>query len=1225
MGLIHLLFGGSTVSLRQLLNGKVLGYVIGLLLGMGVCAAQPGWQQLPNTTLTSVCPPNGYLGITDISDGALYPFSSNCANMFTAWSGAVVDTKRNRLIIWGGGHVDYAGNEIYTLNLGANPVTLTRITDPSGPSVYDRNAGPCPTTMPDGRPNTRHSNESLTYIPGTDRMFMFSGGVACGNGFHYDDTWTLDVSNISNTGTSGWLAMDPVNTSCTGCKNFYTSPGSPAGTTHAGDNWWTVTDYDPNTQTVMVNLDNQLFQYTYGNNSYVRLQSTAHFPVAASGVIDPKRKLFIAFGNEWILPPSSPSSNVIAIDISGPPYTVSNWSSAVTTCGTVPSSFYPGMAYDSVLDRIVMWPGSGNTVYLFDPDTKTCTTQTFPNGPPAVPNTSGGSGVMGRFRYIPSLDAFVVMSDPNSNAYLLTLNSGTGSTPPTVPTNLAATPISSSQINLSWTASTGGAGGTGYNVYRNGAQIGTTTNTSYQDTGLSASTTYSYAVAANDSEADLSAQSAVVSGTTLSSSPPPSPPTVPTNLAATAVSSSQINLSWTASTGGAGGTGYNIYRNGTQVGTAIINSYSDTGLSPSTSYSYTVAAYDSLADTSAQSASVSATTLSSSTPPPTTTVYGLGHSTFTCLDKDGDGYGVGPGCLGPDADDNDATVQTATQAIAKYGSMAAFLTHLGYNPNNIYYISAATNTPPGSDSNTCKNSVSTPCATFGHVRTLLHAGDMVMWRGAGTQAAPGYSETLFPIGGSSTTSPIIYMAYPGEKVWMEGTNLGQTTMNFNDVSYFIVDGLAATHGESGGCFGGGTSSTTTSTSTCHDVTFRNVEAGGGCGDGGIFPQNGIQNWTIEDSVLHDNQETGCGSSCQHGIYIGSRQVINSNVVVQRVITYNNNWNGIHMNGRCQGCTVQQSIAYSNGISGFDFENGFINSFVLNNLALNNATQGITFYDYYGNTPAACNALPVSSVPGCPFDQTGNLIENNTIYNTGTNVQTGTSSVAPAIVFNNTTFSDQGVLVGNLGNNTLRNNIFVSWGSNNNNPPIGFGDVYSNGKCDATCQGWLASDTFNNNIVFQNDGHNGANIISAGAIAYRCSTASSATTITNCTNANPQFVAAQPSFWNSVSSFNFNLQASSPGASAGTTAGLPTADIVGNAWAAPPSIGAYAFGSVSNKNPCDVNNEGVVNVVDVQVAINQALGITACTTADLQQNGLCTVIDVQRVVNAALGGSCVTGQ
>ena len=64
--------------------------------------------------------------------------------------------------------------------------------------------------------------------------------------------------------------------------------------------------------------------------------------------------------------------------------------------------------------------------------------------------------------------------------------------------------------------------------------------------------------------------------------------------------------------------------------------------------------------------------------------------------------------------------------------------------------------------------------------------------------------------------------------------------------------------------------------------------------------------------------------------------------------------------------------------------------------------------------------------------------------------------------------------------------------------------------------------------------------------------------------------------------------------------------------------------IPSGNACNLNGDGAVNVVDVQLAVNQALAIVPCTTADLQHNGQCNVVDVQRVVNAALGGNCVTG-
>ena len=59
------------------------------------------------------------------------------------------------------------------------------------------------------------------------------------------------------------------------------------------------------------------------------------------------------------------------------------------------------------------------------------------------------------------------------------------------------------------------------------------------------------------------------------------------------------------------------------------------------------------------------------------------------------------------------------------------------------------------------------------------------------------------------------------------------------------------------------------------------------------------------------------------------------------------------------------------------------------------------------------------------------------------------------------------------------------------------------------------------------------------------------------------------------------------------------------------------------NACDLNNDGAVNILDVQLATNMALGQTPCT-ANVAGAGVCNLIVVQRITNAALGGACVTG-
>lgn len=98
-------------------------------------------------------------------------------------------------------------------------------------------------------------------------------------------------------------------------------------------------------------------------------------------------------------------------------------------------------------------------------------------------------------------------------------------------------------------------------------------------------------------------------------SPDNTAPSVPADLNATAVSTSQINLSWTASTDNASVAGYQVFRDGLFIATSTATTYSDIGLTPDTLYSYTVTAFDPSINISAQSAPASDTTFV--VPPPT--------------------------------------------------------------------------------------------------------------------------------------------------------------------------------------------------------------------------------------------------------------------------------------------------------------------------------------------------------------------------------------------------------------------------------------------------------------------------------------------------------------------------------------------------------------------------------------------------------------------------------
>ncbi|WP_164015380.1 fibronectin type III domain-containing protein [Pyxidicoccus trucidator] len=118
----------------------------------------------------------------------------------------------------------------------------------------------------------------------------------------------------------------------------------------------------------------------------------------------------------------------------------------------------------------------------------------------------------------------------DSSAPILTGNSvgtptapcsgGGDTTPPTAPTGLTATAASSSEVDLSWSASSDNVGVTSYAVLRDGTRVATVSGRTYRDGGRAASTTYAYRVSASDAAGNVSAPSATVSVTTLATTGP---------------------------------------------------------------------------------------------------------------------------------------------------------------------------------------------------------------------------------------------------------------------------------------------------------------------------------------------------------------------------------------------------------------------------------------------------------------------------------------------------------------------------------------------------------------------------------------------------------------------------------------------------------------------------------------------------------------------------------
>jgi len=184
---------------------------------------------------------------------------------------------------------------------------------------------------------------------------------------------------------------------------------------------------------------------------------------------------------------------------------------------------------------------------------------------------------------------------------------------PTAPASLAATPISTKQIRLTWTAGPSGLPVASYRIFRGTApssltQVASAAAPAFNDFPPASGITYYYAVAEKDTIGNVSPMSAVISAATLAL------PTPPINLAATPISTSRIGLSWSAGPSGLPLTGYYIFRGAapstlTKVGAATATAYTDHSLTPGTTYYYAVEEVDQSGNISPLSAVVPAATL----------------------------------------------------------------------------------------------------------------------------------------------------------------------------------------------------------------------------------------------------------------------------------------------------------------------------------------------------------------------------------------------------------------------------------------------------------------------------------------------------------------------------------------------------------------------------------------------------------------------------------------
>ncbi|MDP3758450.1 MAG: hypothetical protein Q8Q86_01925, partial [Candidatus Daviesbacteria bacterium] len=323
---------------------------------------RPGyWYRVPDSKLRSVMP------------NPLPPGTSGAGGILAESSGAF-DTKRNQLIIWGGGHEDYSGNELYSFDI--DTLKWTRIWGPTPTNLINSLTvdSSLRETYQDGNPASRHTRDGLEYLPNIDRFWSNGGSLWSGSGGNSTMSWMFDIANFK------W-------------ERKMSGPGSFSNVYSA---------YDPKTGNILVHrgFSPALYEYnptanTWTQRSQISLEGTIGYRRTA--VFDPKRRHFYLIGIGEVLRYDLSKTGLATVE-------------KISLLGDIPFIGMPGpgVEYDPISDQIVVWP-HGPDIFTMNLDTNVWTKHSKKADDatilPAVPG-GGFKGAQGRFRYIPSKNAF---------------------------------------------------------------------------------------------------------------------------------------------------------------------------------------------------------------------------------------------------------------------------------------------------------------------------------------------------------------------------------------------------------------------------------------------------------------------------------------------------------------------------------------------------------------------------------------------------------------------------------------------------------------------------------------------------------------------------------------------------------------------------------------------------------------------------------------------------
>jgi hypothetical protein len=347
------------------------------------------WFEAPGTKMKDVCAPASF-GVNGVQ---------GCKAIIGAWGGGAWDPVHRKMLIWGGGHNDYWGNEVYAFDLTTGK--WERLTDPS-PGPFNKDP------LDDGNPVSRHTYDGLTYIVHADRFFGQAGSRATDGG-GTSLTWTFDVGALT------WTNRAP-------------DPAGPGGYTLAAS-------YDPSSRLVLARSPKDLRSYDYDTNTWSMLKGFGFAPLwpryevygNKTSTVDSSRGLFWSVG----------SGDILIWDIAGQKLVTDDWKTTgggsysnanrvgnhkdqlfESGGGEIYDASAPGLAYDSKADQVVAWKGGGP--WVLDLASKTWSQGSATGAPAAQPK----NGTYGRFAYLARYNVFILVNSVDADVVFYKNSSG---------------------------------------------------------------------------------------------------------------------------------------------------------------------------------------------------------------------------------------------------------------------------------------------------------------------------------------------------------------------------------------------------------------------------------------------------------------------------------------------------------------------------------------------------------------------------------------------------------------------------------------------------------------------------------------------------------------------------------------------------------------------------------------------------------------------------------